>query len=200
VLDIDQGSEYHTPAGYTAISALLTEAGIENFGLYRSSYSGGWHIYIFFDEPVSSRDLYKQLHKLFTLSGLEVSKGKLELFPNPGDGSNGQGLRLPLQPGFAWLAHHSQQVLEERDEISPTEAIWQFVRDITCNTNTYHDFHKLRAYVERLESAQVTSAFAGVPGNVIPIKAKSTSGPGALIILSRQSSENCHGASIASPG
>lgn len=177
VLDIDQGSSYHNAEGYRAISALLRGAGIENFGLYRSSSSGGWHIYIFFDAPVSSRDLYKQLFKLFSLNGLEIAKGKLELFPNPGDESNGQGLRLPLQPGFAWLSDHSQEVLEERDEISPTQAVMQFVRDIECNTNSHHDFHKLRATVEKLEASLPRKVSVG--DNVVPLRLRATSGASA---------------------
>ncbi|RTL37347.1 MAG: hypothetical protein EKK48_24030 [Candidatus Melainabacteria bacterium] len=152
VLDIDNGSPYHNEAGFSKISALLQKAGIEGFNLYRSSDSGGWHIYIFFDAPVSSRDLYKQLYKLFSLHDFEVAKGKLELFPNPGDKSLGQGLRLPLQPGFAWLNEHNQHVREERDEISPDEAILQFARDIECSVNPYHLFHKMRAFVERTEA------------------------------------------------
>jgi hypothetical protein len=154
VLDIDSGSPYHNEAGFAKISALLQRAGIEGFNLYRSSDSGGWHIYIFFDAPVSSRDLYRQLHKLFSMHDFEVAKGKLELFPNPGDKSLGQGLRLPLQPGFAWLNDHNQQVREERDEISPDEAILQFVRDIECSVNPYHHFHKMRAFVERIEATK----------------------------------------------
>ncbi len=103
---------------------------------------------------MSSRDLYRQLHKLFTLHDFEVAKGKLELFPNPGDKSLGQGLRLPLQPGFAWLNEHNQMVREERDEISPSEAMLQFVRDIECSVNPYHHFHKMRAFVERTEATK----------------------------------------------
>lgn len=154
VLDIDNGSPYHNEAGFLKISALLNKAGIEGFNLYRSSDSGGWHIYIFFDAPVSSRDMYRQLHKLFSLHDFEVAKGKLELFPNPGDKSLGQGLRLPLQPGFAWLNEHNQQVREERDEIGPAEAVLQFAKDIECTVNPYHHFHKLRAFVEGVEATK----------------------------------------------
>src|ERR1700733_2845402 len=74
VLDIDAGSRYHTKEGYAKIAALLEKAGIEEHNLYRSSDSGGWHIYIFFDAPVSTRDLYRQLHQLFTLHDFDVAK------------------------------------------------------------------------------------------------------------------------------
>jgi hypothetical protein len=160
VLDIDTDSKYHTAEGYATISALLEKAGIEGYNLYRSSDSGGWHIYIFFDSPVSSRDLYRQFCALFALHELEIAKGTLEIFPNPGDGRNsvGQGLRLPLQPGFAWLSHHNQSVLEERDEISPTEALLTFVNDIECSVNPYSHFHKLRAFVEQVASSRSADA------------------------------------------
>jgi hypothetical protein len=154
VLDIDNGSPYHTEKGFAKISALLLKAGIEGFNLYRSSHSGGWHIYIFFDAPVSSRDLYKQLYKLFSLHDFAVEKGKLEIFPNPGNKSLGQGLRLPLQPGFAWLNDHNLTVREERDELAPADAVIQFIRDIECSVNPYHHFHRLRAFVERMEASR----------------------------------------------
>lgn len=174
VLDIDNGSPYHNAAGFAKISALLQKAGIEGFNLYRSSYSGGWHIYIYFDAPVSSRDLYKQLYKLFALHDFNVEKGKLEIFPNPGNKSLGQGLRLPLQPGFAWLNDHSQTVREERDELSPADALTQFTRDIECSTNPYHHFHKLRAFVERVEASRaeiIVKARINFPGaEIVPIR------------------------------
>lgn len=174
VLDIDTGSQYHTKAGYDKIVSLLEKAGIEEHNLYRSSYSGGWHIYIFFDAPVSSRDLYRQFHQLFTLHDFEVTKGQLEIFPNPGVKSLGQGLRLPLQPGFAWLAPHSLVVREDRDELSPEQALLQFVRDIECSENPYHHFHRLRAFVERTAATrEVIVAKVATPkplGQVLSIR------------------------------
>lgn len=157
VLDIDAGSKYHNKEGFAKIAALLEQVGIEGYNLYRSSHSGGWHIYIFFDAPVSTRDLYRQFHSLLTLNEFEVAKGTLEIFPNPGEGRNsvGHGLRLPLQPGFAWLNHHNQMVREERDELSPTEALLTFTRDIECSVNPYAHFHKLRAFVENLAPPNV---------------------------------------------
>ena len=150
VLDIDASSRYHTKDGYKKIATVLQEAGIEEHTLYQSSESGGWHIYIFFDAPVSTRDLYRQLHHLFTLSDFTVEKGTLEIFPNPGKSSLGQGLRLPLQPGFAWLNPESMVSRDERDYLSPAEALLSFVRDMECTTNTYQSFHKLKALVEKI--------------------------------------------------
>lgn len=173
VLDIDAGSRYHSKDGISKITALLEKAGISEYNLYRSSYSGGWHLYIFFDAPVSSRDLYKQFLQLFRLHDFEVAKGTLEIFPNPGDKSLGQGLRLPLQPGFAWLNVDNLVVRDDRDEMSPSEALFQFVRDMEC-ANPYHQFHRLKAYVEQVASTRETivarAANSTRLAEVIPIR------------------------------
>jgi hypothetical protein len=154
VLDIDAGSRYHTREGLQKITSLLEKAGISEHNLYRSSESGGWHLYIFFDAPVSSKDLHRQLYHLLKLHDFEVAKGTLEIFPHPGENSVGQGLRLPLQPGFAWLNSNSLAVSEERDELSPAEALNKFVNDMECNVNPYHQFHRLKAYVEQVASTK----------------------------------------------
>jgi len=179
VLDIDAGSKYHNKEGYDKIVSLLEKAGIEEHNLYRSSHSGGWHIYIFFDAPVSSRDLYRQLQQLFTLHDFEVAKGQLEIFPNPGDKSLGQGLRLPLQPGFAWITPHSMVVQEDREEISHEEALFKFVRDMECSANPYHHFHQLKAYVEKTAATRqiiVARVATSKPmGEVVPIRPEAKS-------------------------
>ena len=154
VLDIDAGSRYHSKEGLQKITSLLEKAGISEHNLYRSSESGGWHLYIFFDAPVSSKDLHRQLYHLLKLHDFEVAKGTLEIFPHPGENSVGQGLRLPLQPGFAWLNSNSLAVSEERDELSPAEALNKFVNDMECNVNPYHQFHRLKAYVEQVASTK----------------------------------------------
>ena len=174
VLDIDTHSPYHNKDGYKKIVALLGKAGIEEHNLYQSSDSGGWHIYIFFDAPVSSRDLYRQLQQLFMLHDFEVAKGKLEIFPNPGNKSLGQGLRLPLQDGFAWLNPDTLVAREERYGMSPTEALLKFVQDMECSVNPYHHFHKLRAYVERTAATRQIIVAKAAPkttsGQVVPIR------------------------------
>lgn len=155
VLDIDAGSKYHNVKQLGRILEVLAKAGISETSIYRSSDSGGWHIYLFFDEPISSRDLRAQLVQLLQLSGFDIAKGTLEVFPAPGDGRNssiGNGLRLPLQPGFAWL-NQDGLVIEERDSISPNEALDRFIRDMECG-NSRHDFHRMKAYVNRLIESQ----------------------------------------------
>lgn len=56
VLDIDANSRYHDLKQLQKIRNALSEAGIAKTVLYRSSRSGGWHLYIFFAELISTRD------------------------------------------------------------------------------------------------------------------------------------------------
>ncbi|NJO02484.1 MAG: hypothetical protein HC880_13055 [Bacteroidia bacterium] len=75
VLDIDQNSRYHNKRALDKMLNALSEAGLPKSSLYRSSYSGGWHLYLFFEEPINSVDLRKQLIKLLTLNDFQVAKG-----------------------------------------------------------------------------------------------------------------------------
>jgi hypothetical protein len=180
VLDIDAGSKYHNKSELDRLTTVLSSAGITKTCLYRSSHSDGWHLYIFFDEPVSSRDLQKTLSTLLRLNKFEVAKGKLEIFPHPGDkSSKGQGLRLPLQAGFAWLNQKTLEVTHERWEISAAKAIDFFLDDLNSSANTRHDFHRIKGHVEKLlerKSVVVDSVqrIERAPGatNVVPINRK----------------------------
>lgn len=154
VLDIDAGSQYHNQQSLQKICGLLAKAGITETNLYRSSESDGWHLYIFFDAPVSSRDLRNQLVQLLRLHDFSIAKGTLEVFPHVGERSNGQGLRLPLQPGFAWLNPDTLVVRDDRMDLSPYEALKNFLRDVECSSNPYHQFHQLKAHVERLSATK----------------------------------------------
>jgi len=174
VIDIDAGSRYHSPAAVKKITSLLETAGLPGSVIYQSSDSGGLHIYIFFDEPISCRDLHKQLFQLFKLQSFEIAKGTLEIFPHPGHNSMGQGLRLPMQPGFAWLNHDNLTVIQERIGMAPLEALRTFLRDIECTSNSRHQFHKFRAYIEKMsvrkQEIEERETFAFRPGEVIPIR------------------------------
>lgn len=174
VLDIDAGSRYHSHQGLQKITKVLAEAGIEETNLYRSSESGGWHLYIFFDAPVSSRDLRAQLFQLLSLHDFEIGKGTLEIFPHPGEKSLGQGLRLPLQEGFAWLNQDTLVERHERQLMSPLEALEQFLADFECSANPYHSFHRLKAYVGEVaakrEQIVARTANATKLAEVIPIR------------------------------
>jgi hypothetical protein len=173
VIDIDAGSRYHNKTDLERIQQILSKAGIRHSVLYRSSESGGWHLYLFFDEPVSSKDLRKQLFELFRLSGYVIAKGILEIFPHPGESSIGQGLRLPLQPGWAWLNEESLAVRDDRFELNPAEALSRFLSDFENEANTRHDFHQMRAYVESLaarqEQVKIETTKNAASSNVIPL-------------------------------
>src|SRR5262249_54426640 len=130
VLDIDSDSRYHTKNELTRLLRVLSAAGLSRSCFYRSSYSSGWHIYIFFDEPVNSADLRKHLLELLTLHDFEVRKGVLEVFPNPGHHSLGYGLRLPLQPGWAWLDKTTLEITHDRNELDATTALELFLDDL----------------------------------------------------------------------
>jgi hypothetical protein len=172
VLDIDAGSKYHNQAAIGRIRKALEEAGITRTMIYRSSYSDGWHLYIFFDEPISSKDLRNQLIKLLKAHDFIISKGTLEVFPHPGDASTGQGLRLPLQPGFAWLDQTTLEVEHERHELSATKALELFVDVLSSWANTHHDFHRMKAHVERMEAKKQTvlKTVSTLGANVVPIR------------------------------
>ncbi|MBX9686220.1 MAG: hypothetical protein K2X27_05930, partial [Candidatus Obscuribacterales bacterium] len=173
VIDIDAGSRYHNKTELSRIRQTLSQAGLQNSVLYRSSDSDGWHLYLFFDEPVSSKDLRKQLFELFLLSEYIIAKGTLEIFPHPGDSTMGQGLRLPLQPGWAWLNEDTLSARDDRLELSPTEALLKFLSDLENETNTRHDFHRMRSFVEALaarqEQVKIETTRNVSSNNVIPL-------------------------------
>jgi hypothetical protein len=143
--------------------------------LFRSSYSGGWHLYLFFEEPINSADLRRQLLKLLKLNDFQVGKGQLEIFPHPGgEGSLGLGLRLPMQPGFAWLDKRDLEVDHERHEIDATQALELFIDALDGDANTYAAFRQLKSYIEELEkrkSAAIARGRGEQPAsNVVPIR------------------------------
>lgn len=152
VLDIDAGSKYHKKKELDRMLKALAAGGINRSTLYRSSFSEGWHLYIFFSEPINSADLRRQLGQLLTLDGFELTKGTLEVFPHPGTASAGQGLRLPLQPGWAWLDKQSLEVKYDRSSLHPTQALELFIDDLNGDANSFEDFRCLKAYVQRLAS------------------------------------------------
>lgn len=174
VLDIDQGSRYHNQQSLDKLLHALSDAGLDRSSLYRSSYGGGWHLYIFFDEPINSADLRKQLVKLLLLNDFQVGKGQLEIFPHPGgEGSLGLGLRLPMQPGFAWLDKKTLEVEYERHELSPTKALEFFIDVLESDANSFARFRQLKAYNEQLEKRKSTALSHGrgeAASNVVPIR------------------------------
>jgi hypothetical protein len=172
VLDIDAKSKYHTKVQFDRLMKVLAQAGLRRSSLYRSSFSGGWHLYIFFEEEINSADLRRQLVRLLNLSDFEVAKGTLEVFPHPGDASLGMGLRLPLQHGWAWLDKKTLEVEHERYEISPTKALELFIDVLESDANSFQGFRQLKRRVQELETRKAAAASHGVtdkPSNVIPM-------------------------------
>lgn len=179
VLDIDANSKYHNKKQLQKLLTVLTEAGLSRSSLYRSSTSGGWHLYIFFEEQINSNELRRQLVQLLTLHDFEVAKGTLEIFPHRGRSSVGMGLRLPLQPGFAWLDKKTLEVEYERYELSPTKALEFFIDALEADANTFADFRNLKKYNDELETRKEKSQSHGVANtsNVVPLKRPTKSGP-----------------------
>lgn len=171
VLDIDVNSQYHNTESVQQIQALLSNAGLSESIVYQSSDSGGWHIYISFTEPISSRDLRKQLVNLLKHHNYQIAQGTLEVFPNPGDASLGNGLRLPLQPGFAWLNQRTLEVSHERSEAGAQSALDWFINDFTDSANSYHAFHRFKSHVENLQQSQIKSPETLAPksAEVVPL-------------------------------
>jgi hypothetical protein len=173
VLDIDAGSKYHNKEELERLLLVLSEAGLSRSSLYRSSFSEGWHLYIFFDKPINSARVHQQLVKLLKMSGLEVTKGTLEVFPHPGYASLGMGLRLPLQTGWAWLDKKTLEVEHERFEMSATKALEFFLDVLESDANSLEDFHKLGAYVRELEIGKGphrVNSITDRPSNVVPLR------------------------------
>ncbi|MBY0548072.1 MAG: hypothetical protein K2W95_12325, partial [Candidatus Obscuribacterales bacterium] len=173
VLDIDARSRYHNKNAWRQLRKVLIDAGLERFNLYRSSYSNGWHVYIFFEEAVPTKELRVALVRLLMANGFQVASGQLEVFPNPGsDRSQGYGLRLPLQPGFAWLDEHTLEVDQEREELSPAEALHKFVSNL-WDGNGYQDYRNLVEYSARLSTKHtelVNRVKAAPVSNAVPMR------------------------------
>ncbi len=165
VLDIDAKSKYHNKRYLYKLLQVLVNAGLTKSSLYRSSDSGGWHLYIFFDEPISSADLRRQLVKLLTLHDFDIAKGMLEVFPHPGTGSLGMGLRLPLQPGWAWLNKETLEVEYDRRNISATTALELFIDALDGDANSYASYRQLKSYIEELELRKAAVSRLNTPKN-----------------------------------
>lgn len=105
--DIDIGSKYDPREQEVYIDALkeeLAKWGIVRLFFVQSSFSGGLHLYFFFEREVNTFRLACVLRKAAEDAGLEVKKGQLETFPNTKRyNSLFNGHRLPLQQGSCLL-------------------------------------------------------------------------------------------------
>jgi hypothetical protein len=108
LLDIDAGSPYHPkqdPFAISRIVAALEPIGLVAYIACSSSYSGGLHLYLPFQQTQTSWNLAIGLVALLESSGFKINPGHLEVFPNPrpylvnGSMSLFNAHRLPLQQG-----------------------------------------------------------------------------------------------------
>ena len=160
VLDIDSGSRYHNQQELQKLKKLFESIGLTKTKLFRSSISGGWHLYIPFTNWESSSDVSKNLRNFLKSEGYKIKCGELEVFPSRA------GLRLPLQHGFAWLDDHADLVIE-REEFTADEAISVFVHDIEDNINDWN-YTKLCINEElfKTHEKQVPDGSSGHPDRV----------------------------------
>jgi hypothetical protein len=129
VLDVDQGSKYHNSASLSELAKKLADIGLK-LTVYQSSSSGGWHLYLFFDDWAECSQVNESLKVWLKFHGYEIRSGVLELFPS------GNALRLPLQKGFAWLDLKGDLVCK-REYLSQDEAIASFLRDAEENASNW---------------------------------------------------------------
>jgi hypothetical protein len=153
IIDIDAGSPYHNKEKLHALIEVLTNAGLTEPALYRSSHSGGWHIYLFFEQSVPSRELQVLLEQLLRAAGFSVQKGKLEVFPNRAQNSVGYGIRLPLQSGFAWLDSQTLDIECQREGLSSSEALQRYMSDLRNFSNAPDQYEQFKRTVKEQKEA-----------------------------------------------
>jgi len=135
VFDIDADSKYHNAQDLKALIEKAANVAL-NVIPYRSSDSAGWHLYIPFDQSVSSHDVQKTLRDWLVAEGFQIKNGTLEIFPS------GNGLRLPLQAGFAWLDASGQEIIS-REDLTTDEAISRFLADLRTRASNWSDAKEL---------------------------------------------------------
>jgi hypothetical protein len=146
VLDIDETSQYHNELGLARLRHLLASVSLYSPQIYQSSGSEGWHLYLSFSSWVDSDTLHKALKQWLTAEGLEIKQGQLELFPS------NNGLRLPLQRGFAWLDDQGAVKLR-REEITADQAIFKFVDAQDANAHDWaHVQNRINSRLEQMQA------------------------------------------------
>lgn len=131
VLDLDARSKYHSVQELAKLQEKLAAVGLTATP-YRSSESGGWHLYIFFDDWAECSEVENTIKAWLKLQGYEIKSGTLEIFPS------GNALRLPLQPGFAWLDQQGN-LIRTREEITRDEALASFLYDLERNQRNWSE-------------------------------------------------------------
>ena len=130
VLDIDEDSNYHNAQELHRLRENLAAVGLPGNVLFQSSISTGWHLYIPFFDPAPSKEVEQALKACLKSLGYDIRGGQLEVFPS------GNGLRLPLQPGFAWLDQRGDVILR-REELRLDAALSRFLLDLNTNSNNW---------------------------------------------------------------
>lgn len=133
IVDIDKGGKYHQLGVVQKLITLAQDKGIE-LHLMRSSSSEGWHLVGFFSEPVSNRQVAAVLHALTLRAGLTVQSGQCEIFPSPN--VSRRAVRLPFQPGSAWLNPSDGSVLVEAETLSLDERLQGILNKVSAATAT----------------------------------------------------------------
>jgi hypothetical protein len=87
-------------------------------------------LYLPFDEWVESDEVNRTLKSWLKSLEYEITSGQLEIFPS------GNGLRLPLQKGFAWL-NQDGSIKVRREEIREDEALASFLQDFESNARNW---------------------------------------------------------------
>ena len=153
VLDIDKNSQYRNALELGNLQTKLAAVGLIAKP-YRSSESGGWHLYIFFEEWANRDQVQRCLSDWLRAHGYEIRNGVLEVNPS------GMGLRLPLQPGFAWLDNEGN-LIRTREELTRNEAIASFVLDLEKNKRNWSEAkNRIESELEAIDRARDRDALA----------------------------------------
>jgi hypothetical protein len=151
VLDVDAGGRYHSAQELQKLLEILAGASL-TATLYQSSESRGWHVYLYFSQWEISNEVQETVRAWLVANGYEIRGGQLEIFPS------GNGLRLPLQPGFAWL-DHTGAVLDRRENLTTDAAISRFLNDLEARANNWPESRRrIQSQLEQLDRQR--------PGNV----------------------------------
>ena len=159
MLDIDSNSPYHPENNKKAFDNLINamqNAGLASPMIYRSSESGGLHIYYFLVEKVNTFRLSTLFYVTLKRAGFEIENGKLELFPHPkpfgrkGNFTQFKSHRAAGQfnSGGAFLDENLEPTME-CDERSPAEVIEHFLKLAEKSANG-QDLEKIRIQLNPL--------------------------------------------------
>ena len=144
VLDVDAGGKYHDAQALKNLLEILAGVSL-TATVYQSSDSGGWHVYLFLSQWENCNEVQETLRAWLTANGYEIRGGQLEIFPS------GNGLRLPLQSGFAWL-DHTGAVLDRRENLTTNDAISRFLKDLEARANNWTESRtRIRSQLEPLD-------------------------------------------------